>query len=99
MLGKFTPGPWTVEETAETYWIGTVRANTHKVGEVITGMDHGPYTEEAEARIHANANLIAAAPLGYALAEEIVNHLYEKQDIDRVRVMAKEFLEAANGSR
>lgn len=59
---KYTPGPWTVEETDETYWIGTARANTHKVGEVIIGMDHGPYTDEAEARILANAHLIAAAP-------------------------------------
>ena len=38
------------------------------------------------------ATVLAAAPDGYALAEECANHLYTKQDIDRVREMAKKFL-------
>ena len=74
-MSKFTPGPWTVEETAETYWIGTVRANTHKVGEVITGLDHGPYTEDAEERILANANLLAAAPDLYEALDAIIRRV------------------------
>ena len=50
---------------------------------------HGP--EDLEPR-RATSRLIAAAPEMADLCDEIANHLYTKQDFDRVRQMVKAVL-------
>jgi hypothetical protein len=62
MAGQHTPGPWGIESTTETHWVGPLRKNG-KVGEIVCGVeDSRNYTASARARIEANARLIAAAP-------------------------------------
>jgi len=58
-------------------------------------MERTAYGEIADEYARGNGYLIAASPLAYDLAQEIVNHLYTDQDISRVRAMAKEYLSAA----
>lgn len=74
---KFTPGPWNARWICNNDWS-------------VAGPK--PPTYMSEYFTEADARLMAAAPNGYALAEEIVNHLYLKHDIARVRRMARDFI-------
>jgi hypothetical protein len=84
---KFTPGPWEIDPRVST------RVRDQADTTIASAGMASRVLEEAQ----ANAHLIAASPLGFALAEEIVGHLYDKQDIYRIRAMAQEFLLKAVG--
>ena len=69
---QHTPGPWCIEHTATTLWLGVVRPNSHKVDDIVCSFDIEGYTDEYIERQYANARLIAAAPdllsaLGFAV--------------------------------
>ncbi len=82
----YTPGPWEAIELNKGEAL--IVQPTDKTLPPICLVDRQP-------NAWANSRIIAVAPLAVALAEEIVNHLYEKQDIYRVRAMAQEFLAKA----
>jgi hypothetical protein len=65
LLEGTTPGPWGLEITDKTIWLGTIKTNANgsKVDVVVADFDCGlDYTEAFNARQLANARLIAAAP-------------------------------------
>lgn len=60
---KHTPGPWGIEQTDDTNWIGFMRPHDPKKVELIVcTTSRESLTDEALARNDANARLIAAAP-------------------------------------
>lgn len=61
MSDKHTPGPWGVEQTGDTNWIGPLRGNG-KVAEIVCSTDREGLKRSALERNDANAHLIAAAP-------------------------------------
>lgn len=63
MESTHTPGPWGIEKTKETNWIGPMRRSRDgKVAEIVCDTDRDGLTPDAIARNDANARLIAAAP-------------------------------------
>jgi hypothetical protein len=66
---KFTPGPWGIEQTNDTNWIGPLRADG-KVAFVVADTDREGLKPEALERNDANAHLLAAAPDLYEALEE-----------------------------
>lgn len=62
MKTQHTPGPWGIEQTDSSNWIGRMRRDGVKVDEIVTSTDRFNLTPEATARNDANARLIAAAP-------------------------------------
>ncbi|WP_262219722.1 hypothetical protein [Stenotrophomonas maltophilia] len=62
-MSKHTPGPWGIERTDDTNWIGFMRPNDPKKVELIVcTTSRESLTDEALARNDADARLIAAAP-------------------------------------
>ncbi|PJL51459.1 hypothetical protein B9Y74_05540 [Stenotrophomonas maltophilia] len=62
-MSKHTPGPWGIERTDDTNWIGFMRPHDPKKVELIVcTTSRELLTDEALARNDANARLIAAAP-------------------------------------
>lgn len=72
-ISKRTQGPWGIEQSTNTLWIGPMRADGKKVADVVVAVDYDQtYTEESLTIRRANAALIAAAPsLAEALREAI----------------------------
>lgn len=66
----FTHGPWGIEEFQNgAIYVGPVRPSG-TLGDIIVSFDdRGDYKPEVQARIKANANLIAAAPDMFAKLE------------------------------
>lgn len=62
MKTQHTPGPWGIEQTDSSNWIGRMRHDGVKVDEIVTSTDRFNLTPEATARNDANARLIAAVP-------------------------------------
>lgn len=62
-MSAHTPGPWGIEQTDDTNWIGFMRPHDRKV-ELIVCTTARDFTLKDEAREEndANARLIAAAP-------------------------------------
>lgn len=62
-MSKHTPGPWGIERTYDTNWIGFMRPHDpKKVQLIVCTTSRESLTDEALARNDANARLIAAAP-------------------------------------
>ncbi|HHA2880671.1 hypothetical protein [Stenotrophomonas maltophilia] len=63
MSSKHTPGPWGIEQTDDTNWIGFMRPDGKKVELIVctTSRDNF-FKPETQERNDANARLIAAAP-------------------------------------
>lgn len=62
-MSKHTPGPWGIEQTDDTNWIGFMRPHDPKKVELIVcTTSRDSLTDEALAKNDANARLIAAAP-------------------------------------
>lgn len=58
-----TKGPWRIETTEAFLWIGTPKADSAKVSDVVVSLDYGKgYRREFYQRQEANALLIASAP-------------------------------------
>jgi len=57
-----TPGPWGVEQTSVSNWIGRMRADGAKVEYIVAHTDRDYLRDDVLARNDANARLIAAAP-------------------------------------
>lgn len=57
-----TPGPWGVEQTTVSNWIGRMRADGSKVEYIVAHTDRDSLRDDVLARNDANARLIAAAP-------------------------------------
>ena len=65
-----TPGPWGVEQTSCTNWIGPMRSGENKINRLVAQNERDGLHNAALARNDANARLIAAAPeLAEALRE------------------------------
>lgn len=59
---QHTPGPWGIEQTANTNWIGPLRPDG-KVHAIVSSTETGRNLSiSARHRNDANANLIAASP-------------------------------------
>jgi hypothetical protein len=96
---KFTKGPIEVVglDVPMNDWTGSqfiLRQPKNAPGGVAVII--GGLGEEEE---RANANLYAASPDAFDLAEEVANHLYTEQDVIRVRVKAREFIAKALGEK
>lgn len=63
MSSKHTPGPWGIEQTDDTNWIGFMRPDGRKVELIVctTSRDNF-FKPETQEQNDANARLIAAAP-------------------------------------
>lgn len=73
---KHTPGPWGIEQTESSNWIGRMRLDgSGKVSELVTSTDRAHLKPEALARNDANARLIAAAPELLETLRVLVAHL------------------------
>lgn len=71
---KHTPGPWGIESTAWTHWVGPMRSDGRKVDDVVVYLDHGPdYRPEYNIRAFADARLITAAPELLKALENLAN--------------------------
>ncbi len=57
-----TPGPWGVEQTTVSNWIGRMRADGSKVEYIVAHTDRDSLRDDVLVRNDANARLIAAAP-------------------------------------
>lgn len=57
-----TPGPWGVEQTTVSNWIGKMRADGSKVEYIVAHVDRDSLRDDVLVRNDANARLIAAAP-------------------------------------
>ena len=57
----YTAGPWGIEQTSTTNWIGPLRKDG-KVNEIVASTDRENLKPEALERNDANAKLIAIAP-------------------------------------
>ncbi|WP_414613948.1 hypothetical protein [Stenotrophomonas muris] len=70
-MSKHTPGPWGIEQTDDTNWIGFMRPHDGKVELIVctTARDF-MLKDEAREQNDANARLIAAAPELLALLVE-----------------------------
>lgn len=61
-MSKHTPGPWGIEQTDDTNWIGFMSPDARKAELIVCTTDRCSLTNEALERNDANARLIAAAP-------------------------------------
>jgi hypothetical protein len=69
-----TPGPWGIETTEGSLWVGPMRASGAKVDEIVVHLEHGAlYRHQYSERAAANAKLIAAAPDMLAALEAFAN--------------------------
>jgi hypothetical protein len=70
---EHTPGPWGIERTATTLWVGPMRRDGSKCADVVCHFDVDSLTPEATKRNTANARLIAAAPDLLAALVDVVS--------------------------
>ena len=56
------PGPWGVEQTSCSNWIGRLRPDGTKVDHIVAHTDRDSLRSDVLVRNDANARLIAAAP-------------------------------------
>lgn len=69
----FTPGPWGIERTSDSNWVGVLRPDG-KVEEIVMHNSRSfDYKREYVERQDANANLIAAAPDLYAACSAFID--------------------------
>ncbi|MDZ5813883.1 hypothetical protein U4I65_02380 [Stenotrophomonas maltophilia] len=63
MSSKHTPGPWGIEQTDDTNWIGFMRPDGRKVELIVcTTQRDNFFKPDVQDKNDANARLIAAAP-------------------------------------
>lgn len=63
MTSNQTPGPWGIEQTGDTNWIGFMRPHDpRKVELIVCTTSRESLTDEALTRNDSNARLISAAP-------------------------------------
>lgn len=72
MRTQHTPGPWGIEWTNETAWIGTMRKDG-KVNEIVCNIEREGLKPEILALHDANAQLIVAAPSLLEACKEVRN--------------------------
>lgn len=73
--GAFTPGPWGIEQTRDMLWVGPLRPDSHKVDDVVVGLNiDRELTMTAALRQHRNALLIAGAPDLLAALIDLAEH-------------------------
>ena len=81
MITTHTPGPWGIEQTGQTNWIGRMRSDgSGKIDEIVTSTDRFKLTPKATFRNDANARLIAAAPELLEALKEVVAISDRKHD-------------------
>lgn len=74
MNANHTPGPWGIERTDDTNWIGFMRPHDpNKIELIVCTTSRESLTDEALARNDANAQLISAAPDLLEALQRIVN--------------------------
>lgn len=59
---SYTPGPWGVEQTSCSNWIGRMRPDGTKIDYIVAHTDRDSLRDDVLVRNDANARLIAAAP-------------------------------------
>ncbi len=57
-----TPGPWGIEQTTVSNWIGKMRPDSKKVEYIVAHTDRDSLRHDVLVRNDANAKLISAAP-------------------------------------
>jgi hypothetical protein len=77
----FTPGPWKLEKwQSGALYVGYGRVGRAGIDGIVADWpDAGDYTAEFQAKLEANARLIAAAPELYALAERAMHWFADNQ--------------------
>lgn len=89
MDAKHTPGPWGIEETNGTNWIGPMRkSGDGKIAEIVCDTDRDRLTPEAIERSDANARLIAAAPELLAALKELRSWYLDQTGLPAVNANA-----------
>jgi hypothetical protein len=68
-----TPGPWGVEQTTVSNWIGRMRADGSKVEYIVAHIDRDSLRDDVLVRNDANARLIALAPEMFDLLRRFVH--------------------------
>jgi hypothetical protein len=72
---EYTPGPWGVEQTSCSNWIGRMRPDGTKIDHIVAHTDRDSLRDDVLVRNDANARLIAAAPDMFEALEAIAgNH-------------------------
>jgi hypothetical protein len=84
---KWTPGPWKIDPSFRSDHIYTW----------VIGSDNQPIAGTSGRMRIPDARLIAVAPEMAEVLIEIAEHLYDKQDYDRCRELAKRALAKARG--
>ncbi|MGI4744925.1 MAG: hypothetical protein ACRYGI_11520 [Janthinobacterium lividum] len=83
MSGGHTAGPWGVESTSDTLWVGPLRPDGEKVDAVVVGLSYDrELTHAAKVRQQANARLIATAPDLLEALQNIVTRLGATKEND-----------------
>ena len=72
MSAKHTSGPWGIEVTDSTNWIGPMRRDGRKIHEIVCHIDREDLKPLALETSDANARLIAAAPCLLEALESIL---------------------------
>lgn len=82
VMSKHTPGPWGIEQTDDTNWIGFMRPDGKKVELIVctTSRDNF-FKPETQEQNDANARLIAASPELLRALQAVVNDCH---DLDMV---------------
>lgn len=60
-MNKHTPGPWGIEQTDDTNWIGPLRVDG-KINEIVASTDRKGLRDDIRSVNDANALLMAASP-------------------------------------
>lgn len=82
---KGTQGPWGIERTETTNWIGPIRERDGKVKTVVTDTDREGLREDALMESDRNAELIAAAPKMHKLLNQFISQgILNKPDQEKV---------------
>lgn len=93
-----TPGPWGVEQTTVSNWIGRMRADGSKVEYIVAHTDRDSLRNDVLVRNDANARLIAAAPeLLEACAQALLRFEQDGWPLNEANTAAIESLRAAIG--
>jgi len=93
-----TPGPWGVEQTTVSNWIGRMRADGSKVEYIVAHTDRDSLRDDVLVRNDANARLIAAAPdLLAACVESLARFEQDGWPLNEANTAAIELLRAAIG--
>lgn len=78
-MSKHTSGPWGIERTKETLWVGQLKLNG-KVDAIVTSFNILGLKNEAIEKEKANARLVSAAPELLETLEEIIAISNRKHD-------------------